>query len=351
MAISRRLGSATPRSRVRAGNSGSRAVPPARQSLTALVDAIDGMVYRCKTGEARYFESVSAGCAGLTGYSAAKLLSRRGTFYNSLIYADDCARIAAELSQALAAAQRFSIEYRIASRGGAVKWVRERGAGRRAARGSEWIIGGIVEDVTTERAAFRARQESERCFRGLFENATEGIFQTSPAGVYINVNRALARIYGYDTPDEAIAAVADIRNQLYVDPARRLEFIALMREDGVVTNFVSEIRRRDGDRIWISENARAVYDAADNLLFYEGTVEDVTEAKLNQEKLEYLANHDAVTGLPNRLLMNDRLRQMMLQAQRNESVVAVALIDLDHFKLINDTFGHNQGDYFAGPQS
>lgn len=222
---------------------------------------------------------------------------------------------------------------------------------RRAARGSEWIIEGIVEDVTTERAAFRARQESERRFRGLFENATEGIFQTSPAGVYFNVNRALARIYGYDTPDEVIAAVADIRNQLYVDPARRLEFITLMREDGVVTNFVSKIRRRDGDRIWISENARAVYDAADNLLFYEGTVEDVTATKLNQEKLEYLANHDAVTGLPNRLLMNDRLRQMMLQAQRNESVVAVALIDLDHFKLINDTFGHNQGDYFAGPQS
>ena len=117
-----------------------------------------------------------------------------------------------------------------------------------------------------------------------------------------------------------------------------------MQENGNVTNFISEVRRRGGDRIWISENARAVYDDEGTLLFYEGTVEDVTETKLNQEKLEYLANHDAVTGLPNRLLMNDRLRQMMLRAQRNRSVVAVALIDLDHFKLINDTFGHNQGD-------
>ena len=118
----------------------------------------------------------------------------------------------------------------------------------------------------------------------------------------------------------------------------------LMQEGGVVTNFVSEIRRKSGDRIWISENARAVRDEAGTLLFYEGTVEDVTESKLNQEKLEHLANHDPVTGLPNRLLMNDRLRQMMLNAQRSNSIVAVALVDLDHFKLINDTFGHNCGD-------
>jgi len=117
-----------------------------------------------------------------------------------------------------------------------------------------------------------------------------------------------------------------------------------MRKNGAVTNFVSEIQRKNGDKIWISENARAVLDEAGNLLFYEGTVEDVTATKLDQDKLEHLANHDPVTNLPNRLLMNDRLRQMMLGAQRNHSVVAVVLVDLDHFKLINDTFGHNRGD-------
>lgn len=313
-------------------------------ALAALVAGLDGMLYRCRGDAARTLEFVSDGCAGLTGYAAPELLSSPGASYTGLIYADDRERSAAEISAALAAERRFSIEYRITSRGGAVKWVRERGAGRRAAAGDAWLIEGIVEDITIERAAFRSLKDSERRFRGLFENASEGIFQSSPAGVYLNVNRALAAIYGYETPDEVIAAVGDIERQLYVDPTRRAEFVKLIQLNGSITNFVSEIRRRDGERIWISENARTVYDDAGNLLCYEGTIENVTEAKRTQENLEYLANHDAVTGLPNRLLMNDRLRQMMLQAQRNGSVVAVALIDLDHFKLINDTFGHNQGD-------
>mgnify|MGYP003339890930 CR=1 FL=1 len=190
----------------------------------------------------------------------------------------------------------------------------------------------------------QALQQAERSFRSIFENAVEGIFQTTPDGRYLNVNPALARIYGYETPAELMGSIADIQHQVYRDPKRRGEFMNLMRKSGAVTNFVSEIRRKDGQRIWISENARAVRDEHGQLMFYEGTVEDVTESKLAQEKLQHIANHDPVTSLPNRILMNDRLRQMMLQAQRAKSIVAVALVDLDHFKLINDTFGHNRGD-------
>jgi diguanylate cyclase (GGDEF)-like protein len=87
-----------------------------------------------------------------------------------------------------------------------------------------------------------------------------------------------------------------------------------------------------------------VWDDAGKALFLEGTVEDITESKHYQEQLEHIARHDAVTDLPNRLLLNDRLRQMMLQARRDGGVVAVALVDLDNFKLINDTLGHNIGD-------
>jgi len=87
-----------------------------------------------------------------------------------------------------------------------------------------------------------------------------------------------------------------------------------------------------------------VADEDDYPVFIEGFIEDVTKVRLNREKLEYLANHDPVTNLPNRLLLNDRLRRMMVNAQRSHSVVAVALVDLDNFKLINDTFGHNRGD-------
>ena len=312
--------------------------------LTTLMSNLDGMVYRCRNDEHWTMEFVSNGCYHLTGYRPEELLHNSHLSYKELEHPEDRARVREEITAALLENRRFFVEYRIQCRDGDIKWVWERGVGIHDEAGNVITLEGFVENVTERKLSTQALQQAERSFRSIFENATEGIFQTSPDGRYLNVNPALAAIYGFSSGAELIASIGDIQHQIYTDPSRRAEFMRLMRESGVVTNFVSEIRRKDGDDIWISENARAVQDEAGNLLFYEGTVEDVTETKLNQEKLEHLANHDPVTGLPNRLLMNDRLRQMMLSAQRSKSIVAVALVDLDHFKLINDTFGHNRGD-------
>jgi len=312
--------------------------------LTTLMSNLDGMVYRCRNDAHWTMEFVSEGCYYLTGYSREELLLNSKISYEQIEHPDDRTHVRDEISTALAENRRFFVEYRIQTRGGEIKWVSERGVGIYDDDGKVVALEGFIEDVTERKLSTQALQQAERSFRSIFENATEGIFQTSPDGRYLNINPALARIYGYDTPAELIAGIGDIQHQLYTDPARRAEFTRLMRKNGAVTNFVSEIQRKNGDKIWISENARAVLDEAGNLLFYEGTVEDVTATKLDQDKLEHLANHDPVTNLPNRLLMNDRLRQMMLGAQRNHSVVAVVLVDLDHFKLINDTFGHNRGD-------
>lgn len=312
--------------------------------LTTLMSNLDGMVYRCRNDEHWTMEFVSNGCYHLTGYRPEELLHNSHLSYKELEHPEDRARVREEITAALLENRRFFVEYRIQCRDGEIKWVWERGVGIHDEAGNVITLEGFVENVTERKLSTQALQQAERSFRSIFENATEGIFQTSPDGRYLNVNPALAAIYGFSSGAELIASIGDIQHQIYTDPSRRAEFMRLMRETGVVTNFVSEIRRKDGDDIWISENARAVQDEAGNLLFYEGTVEDVTETKLNQEKLEHLANHDPVTGLPNRLLMNDRLRQMMLSAQRSKSIVAVALVDLDHFKLINDTFGHNRGD-------
>ena len=312
--------------------------------LTTLMSNLDGMVYRCRNDAHWTMEFVSDGCYHLTGYRPEELLDNSRISYEEIEHPEDRARVREEIAAALTENRRFFVEYRIQCRDGEIRWVWERGVGIYDDAGSIVTLEGFVENVTERKLSTQALQQAERSFRSIFENATEGIFQTSPDGRYLNVNPALAHIYGFSTGAELIASIGDIQHQIYTDPARRAEFMRLMQEGGVVTNFVSEIRRKSGDRIWISENARAVRDEAGKLLFYEGTVEDVTESKLNQEKLEHLANHDPVTGLPNRLLMNDRLRQMMLNAQRSNSIVAVALVDLDHFKLINDTFGHNCGD-------
>jgi PAS domain S-box-containing protein len=114
-------------------------------------------------------------------------------------------------------------------------------------------------------------------YRGFFETAIEGIFRTTPDGRYLDVNPALARIYGYESPEAMKEAYTNIASQLYVDPSRRDAFKKIMDEDDEVSHFVSEIRRRDGSTIWISENARAIRDWRGAIVCYQGTVEDVTQ--------------------------------------------------------------------------
>lgn len=119
----------------------------------------------------------------------------------------------------------------------------------------------------------------EAKYYSIFENAISGIFQTTPEGRYISANPALARIYGYNSTDEMTIALTDIGHQLYVDPQRRAEFISVLQEHDIVSDFESQIYRRDGTVIWISENGRAVRDRNGELLYYEGFVEDITQRK------------------------------------------------------------------------
>ncbi|HEX8310624.1 MAG TPA: ATP-binding protein [Chthoniobacteraceae bacterium] len=127
---------------------------------------------------------------------------------------------------------------------------------------------------------------AEQRFQGIFDHAIEGIFQTTPDGHYAGANPALARIYGYDSPEDLQAHLSDIRHQLYVDERRRDQFQQLMEEHGRVTNFESAIYRKDGSIIWISENAVAVHDEAGGLLHYEGFVVDITARRLAEEALQ-----------------------------------------------------------------
>lgn len=124
-----------------------------------------------------------------------------------------------------------------------------------------------------------ATREAEKKYRSIFEKATEGIFQTSPDGHYLAANPALARFYGYDSSEAMVQGITDIGGQLYVDPKRREAFRKLLETHDEVFDFESEIRRKDGSRAWISENAHAVRDASGQLLYYEGIVDEITQRK------------------------------------------------------------------------
>jgi PAS domain S-box-containing protein len=124
-----------------------------------------------------------------------------------------------------------------------------------------------------------------RLYRGMFEHAVWGMFQTTADGQYLTANTALARIYGYESPAALLTALTDIRRQLYVDASRRDEFVQLMRARGSISGFESRVARRDGEIIWISESCREVRDQDGQLLYYEGSVEDITQRKRDEAEL------------------------------------------------------------------
>jgi sigma-B regulation protein RsbU (phosphoserine phosphatase) len=149
--------------------------------------------------------------------------------------------------------------------------------------------------------------EAEEKYHSVFDHLVEGIFQTTPSGRYLMANAALARIYGYASPEELIQGLTDIGRSLYVEEGRREEFIRLMQEHDTITGFESTIYRKDGSMIWISENCRAIRDARDRLLYYEGTVEDITLRRQAEEKVRNseALYHSLVETLHQNILRKD----------------------------------------------
>ena len=131
----------------------------------------------------------------------------------------------------------------------------------------------------------RERRRAEEKYRSIFENAIEGIFQTTVDGRFVTANPAMARMLGYESPEELLGAISNIRNQLYVEPERREEFYRRALRDGFVGGFEVQMRRKDGNPVWVSANARVIYDAGGSILCYEGAVEDITERKRAEEAL------------------------------------------------------------------
>ena len=319
--------------------------PAYQESIfNTLLDNLDGMVYRCLPDRHWTMLYVSKGCKQLTGYAAESLLHNRAISYEQLTLVDDRDRVRQAIVDALLQKKRYHLEYRIVRADGIVAWVSERGAAVYDAFGEVLALEGLIVDIHEHKRVQQELYNTEQQYRSMFENSTLGMFQTTESGTYLNANSALARLYGYDSASTLIRALNNIGQQLYVQNGRRDEFIEQVRLYGRVQNFESEVYIRDGGRIWISENAHAVYDADGRIMYYEGTVEDITERKFNEQRIRHQAVTDKLTGLLNRHAFSSKLTSLMADADRLQQKIAIAFIDLDHFKLINDTLGHSAGD-------
>ena len=173
-------------------------------TCVALLSNFDGMVYRMRRDPCWTVEFVSAGCLSLTGYAPHELVFNQVVSFEEITHAEDRQRVRCAIDTAVALGQRYNVEYRIVRKDGSVCWVVERGSvssqqratALPASSGRPSTIEGFILDISERKQAEHALREAERRYRSIFENAIEGIFQSTPDNHYLTVNPSLARIYG-----------------------------------------------------------------------------------------------------------------------------------------------------------
>ncbi|MBN2387272.1 MAG: PAS domain S-box protein [Anaerolineales bacterium] len=221
--------------------------------------------YNLSTGQIHWDGAIEE----LTGFSAREFSKVDIRRWEQLIHAEDRPGALQTLAEAAQHLQSYNVEYRFQKKNKAFLFVEDHGVFLADENGQAERMIGTMMDITR-------RKQAELGYKGIFENAAVGIFQSTPDGRFLSVNPAMAAIYGYASPDEMIESIHDIVQQLYVNPQDRSRFGRALKKDGVVEGFIDQNYRKDGSRIWVSTNARAVYDNRRKLAYYEGFVQDIT---------------------------------------------------------------------------
>ncbi len=250
---------------------------------------------------------------------------------------EDADRLRASIQESARTLNPWHEEYRLVSADGDIRWRRGDAQPERLPDGST-LWHGYIADISAEKKA----EERLHLAAGVFTHAREGITITSADGAIIDVNDAFTRITGYSR-DEVLG-----RNPRLLSSGRQSKefYVNLWRDLTEKGYWYGEIwnRRKNGETYPEMQTISAVRDDNGDIRHYLALFTDISAIKEHQNQLEYMAHFDALTGLPNRVLMADRLQQGMAHSQRRSQLLAVVYLDLDGFKTVNDNHGHEVGD-------
>ena len=312
-----------------------RVLKETEQMYRELVESAQAIIWRAMPGGG--FTYVSPEAESMLGYPLAEWTASPN-FWPDHMHADDrdwapefCHKETVKLAG-------HSFDYRMIAADGRVVWLHDIVQVIANEKGEPAELVGIMLDIT-------ARKEAEARLalaQQAFENTAEGVMITDAQMKVLEVNQGFVNITGYSR-EEIVGQRPDILSSGQHGESYYEAMWAAIKADG---RWMGEIwnRRKTGEVYpeWLSISE--VKDAKGNVLNYVAVFTDITLRKQSEEQLHFLANHDALTGLPNRALLQERIEQALRRAQRDQGRVAILFIDLDRFKVINDTLGHHAGD-------